>query len=192
MFTIDADSVGILDVPGRPSSPYDPYEIFAFAPFKTEIIQFNAVQFTLPNELFYMQGLTSVEIDFNDGAGFRTLSKGGSVSIYYSTNGLKYLTARINTAGGTRIAKSVIDYKRPATFSQPDYTQTFEVAPVYTDDDQYLGGSYRQTGSGSMMQQLLAGVNPGANVDVENGCDQVFDKPIIIVEGFDPKGNFNS
>lgn len=188
LFTIDSDDVGILDVPGRPSSPYDPYQVFAFAPFKTEITQFNAIQFTLPDELFYMQGLTGVEVDFDDGAGFRSLYKGGSVSIYYSTNGLKYLTARINTVNGTRIAKSRIDYKRPATFSQPDYTQTFEVPPVYTDDNQYLGGSGMRTGNSTMTQRLLSGSNPGANVEVLNGCDRVFDRPIIIVEGFDPRG----
>lgn len=199
LFSIAADSVGILDVPGRPASPYDAYELFAFASFKTEIIQFNAIPFTLPDELFYMQGLTSVEVDFGDGAGFRTLAKGSSISIYYATEGLKYLTARINTAGGIRIAKCVIDYKRPATYSQPDYTQTFEVDPVYTDDAQYLGGGGMRSmmntiilceGS-SLIEQYLCSFKPAARVEVLNGCDQVFDKPIIIVEGFDPTGTLD-
>lgn len=80
LFTIAADSVGILDVTNRSVSPYDTLEMFAFAPFKTNIIQFNAIQFTLPEDLFYMLGFTSVDIDFGDGAGFRSVSKGGSVS----------------------------------------------------------------------------------------------------------------
>jgi hypothetical protein len=56
LLTIDADSVGILDVLNRPASPYDPYEIFAFAPFKTKITRFNYIPFTLPNELFLHAG----------------------------------------------------------------------------------------------------------------------------------------
>ena len=196
LFKIAADSVGILDVAGRPTSPYDPYEIFAFAPFKTNITQFNAIQFTLPSDLFYMQGITSVDIDFGDGAGFRTITKGGTASIYYATEGTKYITARINTTGGTRTAKCLINYKRPSVYTKPDYSLNFQVAPVYTSDAQYLGGSFAQTnspvipcGDGSFIDQLLCSQNPNANIEVINGCDRVFDKPIIVVEGFDPDGS---
>lgn len=200
LFSIAADSVGILDVPNRPSSPYDLYEIFAFAPFKTKITRFNAINFTLPDDLFYIQGINTVEIDFNDGAGFRQLSKGGSVSIYYATEGLKYLTARITTSNGVRTAKSVVDYKRPATYSIPNYTWNIEVDPVYTNDNEYLGEeSQLQTlnnpvipcNSGSFIDRLLCAQKPNARVEVEIGCDGVFDKPIIIVEGFDPNGELD-
>lgn len=197
LFSIAADSVGILDVAGRTNSPYDTYELFAFSPFKNKITQFNAIAFTLPDELFYMQGFTSVEVDFGDGAGFRTLSKGSSVNIYYATEGLKYLTARITTSNGTRTAKSMIDYKRPATFSQPDYTQTFEADPVYLDDNEYIGGSGARVNTipacdgGGLIEQFLCSLKPAARIEVENGCDHVFDKPIIIVEGFDPEGTLD-
>jgi len=100
LFTIAADSVGILDVPGRQVSPYDSFELFAFAPFKTRIIKFNSITFTLPNELFYVQGFNSIEVDFGDGTGFRNLTKGSTVNVYYATEGLKYLTARLNTSSG--------------------------------------------------------------------------------------------
>ncbi|MFZ6025180.1 MAG: T9SS type A sorting domain-containing protein [Bacteroidota bacterium] len=193
LFTITPDSVGIVDVPGRQISPYDNYELFAFAPFKTKITRFNAIPFTLPNELFYMQGINTVEIDFDDGAGFRTLTKGSTVNIYYNTEGLKYLTARITTANGTRIAKCMVDYKRPAEYVQPDYSWNIEVDPVYTDDNQYLGGNKLRTSElvnpcdyGSMIDKLMCLQKPNANIRVVNGCDRVFDKPIIIVEGFDP------
>jgi hypothetical protein len=56
LFTIASDSVGILDAPGRTASPYDTLEIFAFAPFKTDIRQFNAIPFTLPNDFFICRG----------------------------------------------------------------------------------------------------------------------------------------
>lgn len=198
LFTIASDSVGILDVPGRPASPYDTLEIFAFAPFKTSITQFNAIQFTLPDSLFYMQGITSVDIDFDDGAGFRTIAKGGSANIYYATEGAKYVTARINTTGGIRTAKCMINYKRPEVYSTPDYSLNIQVDPVYTSDNQYLqsGGTTPQPnnpvipcGDGSFIDQILCSTKPNANIEVINGCDKVFDKPIIVVEGFDPDGS---
>lgn len=194
LFTIAADSVGILDVPNRTTSPYDTAEIFAFAPFKTNIIQFNAIPFTLPDALFYMDSLSSVEIDFDDGTGFRTLSKGGNISIYYATEGVKYITAKITTPGGIRTAKCLIDYQRPQTYTAPDYSLNIEVDPVYSNDADYLdtGGMYRRDPvvpcGNSLMEQLLCSINPSANIQVVNGCDKVFDKPIIVVEGFDPDG----
>ena len=194
LFTIASDSVGILDVPGRSNSPYDSYEIFAFAPFKVDISQFNSINFTLPDSLFYMAGVNSVDIDFGDGVGFRTLSRNATVNVYYQTEGIKYLTARINTAGGIRTAISMINYSRPATYYAPNYTWNIEVDPIYTSDAQYLGGSSFERNDfifpcgGSYIQQLLCGIKPNADVVVENGCDGVFDKPIIIVQGFDPNG----
>lgn len=145
-----------------------------------------------------MQGITYVEVDFNDGAGFRGLYKGNTVNIYYATEGLKYITAKIYTANGIRTAKSVIDYKRPVGYSEPDYTWNIEVDPVYTDDNQYLnGGGQTLDGpvipcsGGSFIDQLLCSLKPNAIIQVENGCDRVFDKPIIIVEGFDPTGDLD-
>lgn len=90
LFRIDSDSVGILDVAGRPTSPYNTLEFFAFQPFRDTITKFNAITFTLPNELFYMKGLTSVEVDFGDGAGFRTLAKGSSVNYQGKLQGMQY------------------------------------------------------------------------------------------------------
>jgi pimeloyl-ACP methyl ester carboxylesterase len=200
LLKIAPDSVGILDVAGRTTSPYDPYELFAFAPFKTTITQFNAIQFTLPADLFYMAGITSVDIDFGDGAGFKTIAKGGTASVYYATEGTKYVTARITTAGGTRIAKSLINYKRPVAYSQPDYKLNFQVPPVYTSDAQYLGGALAtvQTAATvipcsdeSFIGQIMCSAMPNADIEVTNGCDKVFDKPIIVVEGFDPDGSID-
>lgn len=201
LLKIATDSVGILDVAGRTVSPYDVYEAFAFAPFKTSITQFNTIQFTLPANLFYMQGITSVDIDFGDGAGFRAIAKGGAVSIYYATTGIKYLTARISTTSGTHIAKCMIDYKRPAAYYKPDYSLNIQADPVYTSDAQYLqngtAGPVQTTGTvipcgdGSFIDQLLCSQKPNANIEVINGCDRVFDKPIIVVEGFDPDGKLD-
>lgn len=188
LFTIAADSVGILDAPGRTVSPYDTYEVFAFAPFKQTITQFNSINFTLPNELFYMQGFTNVEVDFDDGGGYRALNKGGNIMIYYGTEGIKNLTARITTTSGIKIAKSQLLYTRPASYSIPDSTFNIEVEPLYINDDDYFGIYNRSVA----LNTSTTNINLiGANIEIVKGCDGVFDKPIIIVEGFDPQGDFD-
>lgn len=198
LFKIAEDSVGILDVANRTTSPYNRYEFFAFAPFKTSIVKFNAINFSLPNELWLMPGITNVSIDFGDGTGFRNINKGGTVSIYYPAEGKKIITAQISTTNGIRTARCEIDYKRPGDYVKPDSTWNIEVDPFYTDDNQYLGGSGARTGdlvipcsNTSFIQQLLCSTKPNAKIDIELGCDKVFDKPIIIVEGFDPDGKLD-
>ncbi len=191
-FTITSDSVRLKDVAGRSTSPYDTKTFFAFTPLQDSITQFNNINFALPAEFWLMNGVTSVSIDFGDGNGFRALSKNGTVSIYYNTEGTKYLIAHITTTYGTLVAKSSIIYKRPIVYIHPDTTWNISVPPVYTSFEQYLGtdrtmsGGSVCNGEGSIFDQINCDINPGARVTVVNGCDRVFDKPIIIVEGFDP------
>ena len=197
LFTIDADSVGILDVLPRAVTPYDSFYAFFASPFITSITQFNAVSFSFPDTLWQMAGITSISINFDDGAGYRTLAKDTTVNIYYATEGLKLVTIQISTAGGTRTTKCQIDYKRPATWSPPSAVWNFEVDPVYTDDEDYLGEQNRTEGDlfgcgGTFLQYLLCSVPIGVRAEVELGCDDVFDKPVIIVEGFDPDGSLNA
>ena len=191
LFSITPDSLRLLDVPGRASSPYDNKEIFMFAPLQTDINTFNAISFTLPDEFWLMPGITSVSIDFGDGAGPRTIAKGGSVSIYYAATGLKTITATISTVNGSRTALASIQYERPAYYFQPDVTWNVSVAPVYTSINDYLGmtrgaGTLSICGEeGSIFDIINCDINPGADVSVMTGCDRVFDRPIIILEGYD-------
>lgn len=141
-----------------------------------------------------MAGISSVQVDFNDGRGFRTLRPGNTVSIYYESEGLKTISARITAGGSTRRAKAQFYYRRPKTFVQPDYQLNITAQPVYTSESQYLGGSANRNASvscseGTAWERIHCRLELGARIEVENGCDNVFDKPVIIVEGFDPTGN---
>lgn len=187
---IGADSVGLYDVPGRPSSPYDSSEIFAFGPYITEITKFGNITFTLPANLFYVREYDTVEIDFNDGAGYRKLAKGSAVNIYYATEGLKFIKAKLKTAFGSRLATAQISYKRPVAYYKADTSWTISVPPIYTSEANYLGlqgpnGPIQC--QGSLIDQLLCNEQPGAWILVLKSCDGTFDKPVLIVEGFDPK-----
>ncbi|HRP57761.1 T9SS type A sorting domain-containing protein [Agriterribacter sp.] len=118
--------------------------------------------------------------------------------------GPKYITAKITTPGGVRTAKCMIRYSRPGTYTAPDSVFNISVSPVYTNDEDYLGEGLSKSGSYSPMggpgllcgsgliDWLVCGTNPGANIEVEKGCDNVFDKPIIVIEGFDPDGELTT
>jgi hypothetical protein len=196
LLRIASDEIGIEDVPDRATSPYDLHGIFAFAPFADTVVQFNSITFSLPQALWQMPGISSVEVDFGDGNGFITLSPGSTSNVYYASEGVKTLAARITAEGSARTAKSQFYYLRPQTFVQPDYTVNITADPVYTNEDEYLGGPAYRTEStdcnhGSFGNRINCLLSLGARIEVENGCDDVFDRPVIIVEGFDPLGSLD-
>lgn len=194
LFTIHADSVGIIDVLPRGTSPYDTCYTFFAAPFKTIISQPGAISFSFPDSLWQMPGITAISVDFGDGAGFRTLAKDTTVNITYTTNGLKLITVQISTPGGTRTAKSQVEYKGAGYWPSPSAAWNFEEDKIYSSEEDYLGAARMMETDlfdckGNIFQRLLCKARVGATVEVENGCDNVFDKPVIIVEGFDPDGS---
>ncbi|MBI1780226.1 MAG: hypothetical protein HYR66_02505 [Sphingobacteriales bacterium] len=186
LFKIASDSVGILDVANRTTSPYDAYNIFAFTPFKTTITQFNAVNFSFPASLWETGSISSINIDFADGTGYKSISKNSTISIYYATEGSKTLKAQITIGGSTLTAYTIIQYSRPSVFVQPTYQWSIDTTRIYNNDNDYLGTSGLALGAAGA-NTTITGIT-GANVLVEDGCDGVFDKPVIIVEGFDPWG----
>lgn len=188
LFSVTSDSIRLMDVPGRGASPYDNKELFMFSSVTNYIIRFNTITFSLPSSFWQMPGISSVSINFDDGAGFRTISNGGTVSIYYATEGFKNITATITTSGGSRTAKYRIQYARPLYYMEPDMSWDINVSPVYTSENNYLGLENTPESicdAGNVFDRVNCDINPGAEVFVINGCDQVFDKPIIVVEGFD-------
>ena len=117
LFTITPDSLRLKDVAGRTSSPYYNDYFFAFSPFQYQLNVFGNISFALPSQLWLMPGVSSVQIDFGDGAGYRTLSQNSTVSIYYPNSGTYYLNAKITTSAGTFIAKSSIQYIQGRIFT---------------------------------------------------------------------------
>lgn len=192
LVAVSADGQRLSDVPGRPSSPYLTKEAFIFAPFESNIVSSDKVSFTFPADLWQMAGITQVTIDFGDGGGNRTVNKGDSLVIYYGTSGMKYITATISTMGGTRTAKSVISYTRPQNYYKTSQTVSINVPPVYTDVNDYLGvgtfGIQSICTDENIFNRVDCDINPGAEIRVVLGCDRVFDRPVIILSGFNPGG----
>ncbi|MGE7778254.1 T9SS type A sorting domain-containing protein [Chitinophaga sp. NPDC101104] len=192
LLAVSADEKRLMDVPNRTASPYLNKELFLFAPFEMSITSSEALGFTFPAECWLMPGITAVSVDFGDGAGARSINKGDSVGVYYSTSGTKYITATIQTTSGTRTAKSLIHYTRPSFFFKADQSVSFDVDPVFTSIDQYLdpkASTALRTTSLCLRDDIFtqgdSDIRPGADIQVMLSCDKIFDRPVIILEGFD-------
>lgn len=188
LFTINADSVGIQDVLPRAASPYDAQYAFFAAPFNSTVTKFGNILFSFRDSLWRMPGIDSISIDFNDGSGFRNIKADTTVSIYYSTPGVKIVVIKINTAAGIRTTKCMITYSLPYTFTIPSATWNISVTRNITNDSSYLASGRIMTTNSNNKELIDFTGQSGAEVQVEYGCDDIFDKPIIILEGFDPDG----
>ncbi len=109
------------------------------------------------------------------------------MNIYYADEGTKTIVAQITVNGTLYTACSTITYARPTVFTQPTYQWSIDTTRMYGNDADYLGNTPTTFGMNTTPNQ---NGSTGADVLVENGCDDVFDKPIIIIEGFDPGNKF--
>jgi pimeloyl-ACP methyl ester carboxylesterase len=182
LLQVGPDNIAMLDGPNAGSaSPWQAQTVVACAPLHTSITQFGPIAFSFPAALWQAPGITSLTINFDDGAGPRTITPGTHLSIYYATEGYKTLTTTLSTPEGPRTTRCRIWYQRPAQYSTPLYQWDIDVPAPYTSEAHYLYGSTARTTITSV----------GARTRVLTGCDGVFDKPVIIVEGFDPEGSLD-
>ncbi|GGH65763.1 pimeloyl-ACP methyl ester carboxylesterase [Filimonas zeae] len=181
LFTVAPDSVGLLDVPGRTVSPYNTNQLFALAPYISDIEAFDPLAFAFPANLWETGGITGMTVDFGDGAGFRTITAGSTVNVSYATPGSKVVTAQMVSGAQTFTAKCQLHLSRPTVFVTPKYNWKVEEPPVYRNDAEYFG-----TAIAAKQMIFFTGGISGANAFVETSCDDVFDKPVIVVEGLDP------
>jgi len=170
----------IYDTPGRTSSPYDARDAFAFAPSNSNLSG-GTQTFLLRSDLFYTnvtKSISSRQVDFNDGLGFRAITLGVPISANYTTAGAKDLVfkvaytdgqilqsqARINVTG-IILGCNNCRYDQPSTKYFPDPLINFPVPA-------------------SQMGFSFATIATAGN-------DGILDKPLILVEGFDPENSFN-
>lgn len=161
----------LYDVPGRNQSPYNEKRLFVSTLLKDEIYQ-GQVNFRIDDN-FYINNtpdtISSIEIDFGDGQGFRNISQGNkkipndNIIVNYSQIGLKTLTIKITFLNGN-ILQSISKFTIASTLSiSPDATFTVSGLP-------YNGAS------GSGTAYVLYGC----------GNNNKLRKPIIVSDGFDP------
>lgn len=117
--------------------------------------------------------ITSIEVDFGDNIGFIAVPFNTVITITYPDRGKKELVFKLNTDNGSSISKAILNI----LYSRDDYLQMrnanqldifASIAPdlsIYPSTDAFAGM---------------------AEYEIFLGADGVLDKPIIVVDGFDP------
>ena len=119
-------------------------------------------------------------IDFLDGKGFRMVHMGAPEAIDYTFDspGRKVILIKLKTNKGEHISISQLDIKTVVAYPEGP---TFSLSAPRTHSDPAIPQGGRQSAiTGGTLRLVL-------------GCDGILDKPVLIVEGFDPdnKRNFN-
>lgn len=119
------------------------------------------------------QTITKIEIDFDDNSGFRTITTNTPVSVKYSEKGNKTITTRI-TLSNQMVFESTSTLK--VSYSATDLNTNFNLAVT--------------TFNSSIAPNLTPyGINNDVGTgeyDVFLSSDNVLDKPIFVIDGFDP------
>lgn len=160
------------------SSREDPYELkecIAFAPFSWRDNDAGNFTFMLSNEFIFDNTdskISSISVDFADGTGFRKIRINEPVNVVYGSSGLKTIRMNLNIGGKKYSLKSTMqigdDGQKSGSSGGKDLGS--EVTPNYTE-------SIQITHNGNTIK---------GEWGVYYGCDNVLNKPVIVIEGFDP------
>lgn len=165
LLSTNGDSTVLYDVPNRSSSPYEKHRLFtAFHTFEGFAYHSNGdVKFKIvPTSFNFTDTVAGVlDIDFGDGNGYVTVTRNSNKNITYTTSGIK--TIKVKEDG----LESSFNFN---FFRDDVYFETENIVLPELE-------SYRNITSG------LSASMPMLSVTL--GCDNILDKPILLVEGFE-------
>jgi hypothetical protein len=132
------------------------------------------------SSVFHLGGgknnIRRVELDFQDGKGFQSYPLNErQINHRFEAIGERVLTIRLITERGPYIFYSKLNVRQ---LKRPEILREFEVSAQAVRQDTVVKKI-------SKAGRLSAINVVGANVRIIKSCDQIFDKPIIIAEGFD-------
>lgn len=123
--------------------------------------------------------IANVKVDFDNGNGFQKLDFNTPIEIYYKTAGqknLKFIIEFENNQLINRFSKITLEYSNADLRSQRNMATTEIISTITPDLSAYSGAT------------SFAGL---AEYEVFLGADNVLDKPIFVVDGFDPSDSRN-
>lgn len=150
------------------SKAYRKFDIFNASVLKQKVYS-GRVTFEIVAELFDIRSkgrVKDISIDLADGKGFRKIQASDRITTSYKSTGEKAIAVKFELPNNEFISYSVINVVTLEK-EQPD---------IIFD----LGNASGRTFGLS-----------GGRAELFNGCDRVFDRPVIIVEGFDPTNQIN-
>ncbi|WP_428662013.1 RICIN domain-containing protein [Runella sp.] len=120
--------------------------------------------------------IKKLEIDFQDGKGFRSFDlKDQIIPYHFSSIGERSLSIRLYTARSTYLFYTRVNVRQ---LERPQIFREFTITAKPVREDTITPNSRLKNGRTSVSV-------PRGNVRVILGCDNYFDKPIIVAEGFD-------
>ncbi|HEY3296516.1 MAG TPA: hypothetical protein VGL38_13890 [bacterium] len=172
---IPADSALHMDKQGVISieeAAFTEQRAFAATALHTETYRGSAVRFRMDLNTLYFSNdphpLKSVQIDFDDGAGFRAVPRSGDVLVHYSTTGAKTIRLRALQTDNLPLQAQFNFQVITLTAPSPSATWTLQAAIPYN--------SHYTTGE--------------AYLYLAAGHDSLI-RPVVVSEGFDLSNNMN-
>jgi len=159
------------DTPNRIEQPYQSGRFFIASSLSDKFYG-RTVKFNLDPSYQILNSEESIyqyEMDFEDGLGFRQVNTSSLYPVTYSSAGEKTVKVKAYTASGILYSQFKFEVIDPATYptlgltTNPSYEIPIHGIYGNTSLDNF------QTGTGYVFL----------------GCDNVLDKPVILVEGFD-------
>jgi len=184
LLSYNSSTKQVADVPGRSQSPYDIQNLFAASPIRS-YTRNGSETFVVKNNMTWNntgKTISQLQINFDNGEGFKTITIGTPFTINYADTGSKRWTIK-------------------ATLSDATVQQCYSNYYVFKSSV-----SSRYTASGVVPSwgtvSAVAGVHSGARVTVyysDRSNTNTLRKPLIIAEGYDPgavipelTGNYSS
>lgn len=151
---------------GQWVNPYDTKYLFAFVA-NTESCNSLTVNYTLPENLFFKSTLfTGLAFDAGDGAGYRDLAIGSTISVTYDSSGEKILRLKLREISGRTLE----------THTKIHIENDIDVSILNT--------------SGLLTKEYTTSAFNGetvtARIVYKIPSQNAIQKPFIVVEGFDP------
>jgi hypothetical protein len=155
---------------------YEKIRFISVSVLQEEVYQAE-VQFKISPDILITNRTSSiqaVEIDFNDGKGFTNYKIVNQLIDHtFNSLGRNAIKIKLQTSEGSYLFESVVNVmqlERKKPFREFQVT----APPIAFDTVTYRNGSNHRTS-----------IVPGVNVRILLGCDGVFNKPLILVEGTD-------
>ncbi|MGQ0738420.1 MAG: hypothetical protein ACT4OJ_05110 [Bacteroidota bacterium] len=160
-------------------NPYQEETVFAVSP-PLHVYSGRNLQVKLPSELWFTNNaaaVSSVAVDFNDGAGYRTIQQNQLINISYADTGIKVWTFRLSLTSGTQLYSHTEMRIEPEPNGYSGGGNRFlrPGGPIFLTADEAWNG---QTAQGWITVDY-------ANPPDATGRHRLV-RPLIVAEGFDP------
>jgi len=177
--TISNDQFVDSYVNGAWQNPYTTRKLLAIAP-STDYYEGKNLKVILPSNLWFTNSassVSSINVDFNDGLGYRPITMGQALNVNYSGTGRKEWRFRLLLTNGTYLYSHTSVYIKEDPHNGYD-PGSMTAARTGTSDPETIGFIASKSYLGKAAYGWIT-------IDYAN-ADRVLRRPLIVAERFDP------